>query len=121
MHVALLDSFVGVGGWENHGYRHYEKFRLSDPPNNFVGHDDLKGLVVNPVDRRSVRQGAAFAPKSLRGRSVNRMGFDNPLIRIDDIILPVVTSGSAGFNQLFHENLRLSVGMLSTSVSPHGL
>jgi hypothetical protein len=47
LHQEAPDSVI-VGAWEHPpGYRWYEKFQLSDLPNEFVGLEDLKRLGVD--------------------------------------------------------------------------
>ena len=45
---------VYVALFANGEYLHYEKFALSDFPNDFIGADDLKRFGIDVGDRRSV-------------------------------------------------------------------
>ena len=38
----------------NNGYLHWTKVQLLNPLENFSGNDDLKGIIVNAVDRALV-------------------------------------------------------------------
>ncbi len=52
--LARSGDAVVVGSHEHEGYRNYERFALSDLPNNLVSLDDLKRVGVDVVDGRAV-------------------------------------------------------------------
>ena len=54
--IRRLGDDVIVGAHENHGYRHYTKFRLADLPNDLATGDDLERFGIDVVDRRAVEQ-----------------------------------------------------------------
>ncbi len=55
IHMEAPDSVI-LGAWEHLGARAYRKFLLIDLPNDYIGLDDLEGLVVNRRHRRPVGQ-----------------------------------------------------------------
>jgi hypothetical protein len=44
------EGHIAVSTHEDRGYRYWRRIAASDPPDDLVGRDDLKGVLVDEVD-----------------------------------------------------------------------
>jgi hypothetical protein len=54
IYLSADGKYVIASMFEDNGYRHYEKYRLSDLPNDLISFNDLKSIGINIIDRKTV-------------------------------------------------------------------
>ena len=54
--IKRYGDYVAVSAYEMNGYRDWEKFSLSNLPNNFISKEQLERIVTHGADRGAIQK-----------------------------------------------------------------